>query len=170
MCYCAFAGFFNALRSELQIEFETLSYTVMDAGSAETYMLETGEAPLSWFEGCVTFTSSADEQLTSGNRLFVYPNPGKAPFVLVKEENLYGKTLELSIYDSQGRMAHQETGNWQQIRQIENKLDPGLYSIKLQLKARPTSPGWWLTHFDKTFISWLLYQYLLRQANPARQW
>ncbi len=47
MPYPSFAKLYNALRSELQIEFETLSYTVMDAGSAETYMLETGEAPLS---------------------------------------------------------------------------------------------------------------------------
>ncbi|MDV7390258.1 T9SS type A sorting domain-containing protein, partial [Arthrospira platensis SPKY1] len=95
------------------------------------YTLETTDATLNSFEGCVTFIGNTSETPEQSNRLNIYPNPGFGPFHLDAQEIRAEDLAILKIYDSKGKLIDQKHGSWQKLKILQNQLKPGMYLIQI---------------------------------------
>lgn len=117
--------------TEYPIDFENIAYETTSTGTATDYTLETTDATLNSFEGCVTFIGNTSEKPEQSNRLTIYPNPGSGPFHLDAEEIRAESTATLKIYDSKGKLIEQKHGSWQKLKILQNHLKPGMYLIQI---------------------------------------
>ena len=117
-------------------EFENLTYSIADVGSASDYSLELEEFPLGYLDGCVAFFGALEETPDAVNALKAYPNPGNGPFRLVLEDMQPESKVQLNIYDSKGQRILSREGNWSQLQLIDSKLPAGLYLINVKTANR----------------------------------
>jgi len=76
---------------------------------------------------------SITKELRPKDRLIIYPNPytsGELNFYIQNSGNRYN--AKLSIYDGQGKLIHQSNYEETSIKQIVQKLAPGIYFIHLE--------------------------------------
>jgi N-acetylneuraminic acid mutarotase len=78
-------------------------------------------------------------EMTAGDRLFVYPNPGKGNFTL-NFNGLHSNLMNLSVLDISGKLVYQQS--WEMERnQSQRSLDlslllPGFYLLSFEMEDR----------------------------------
>lgn len=126
----------NIPATDYPIDFVDITYETFSTGTATDYTLETTDATLNSFEGCVTFIGNTSEKSEQTNRLTIYPNPGTGLFYLDAEEIRAEAAATLKVYDSRGSLICQKTGSWDKLQILQIDLQPGMYLIQIFAEDR----------------------------------
>lgn len=122
--------------TEYPIDFENIAFEATSTGTVTDYTLETTDATLNSFEGCVTFIGNTSEKSEQSNRLNIYPNPGFSPFHLDAQEIRAEDLAILKIYDSKGKLIEQKNGSWEKLKILKNQLKAGMYLIHIYAEGQ----------------------------------